>query len=228
MLLVGGFSRDLLFTPAPSFLRHSILTAMTLIGSQDLALKSRPNLFTHSLSPLSTEHLSSGNVTIHWQQAIKRRVILASGAIPHVCRFGDNRISGVGGMSCPLSWMASQARPVALFISPRPTPAAQKPTAEEVIGLTVVSGTDVEGPVGDAVASAEELIDTSAVTVSNIPGDPGNSGEHIGTSAVDEYDMTEEEEDNGTASTTLEEVDGGIGTMHIAVGNVVIVGSPPE
>ncbi|KAJ8895395.1 hypothetical protein PR048_000727 [Dryococelus australis] len=33
---------------APSFLRRSIFTSITLIGSQDLGVKSRPNLFTHS------------------------------------------------------------------------------------------------------------------------------------------------------------------------------------
>ncbi|KAJ8884332.1 hypothetical protein PR048_016189 [Dryococelus australis] len=32
--------------PTPSFRRHSILTSITLIGFQDLAVNSRPNLFT--------------------------------------------------------------------------------------------------------------------------------------------------------------------------------------
>ncbi|KAJ8871257.1 hypothetical protein PR048_027563 [Dryococelus australis] len=36
--------------PAPSFPRRSMLTLNTLNGSQDLAVKSRPNLFTHSLT----------------------------------------------------------------------------------------------------------------------------------------------------------------------------------
>ncbi|KAJ8865990.1 hypothetical protein PR048_033514 [Dryococelus australis] len=36
--------------PAPSFQRRSMFTSLTLIGSQDLAVKSRPNLFTHSLT----------------------------------------------------------------------------------------------------------------------------------------------------------------------------------
>ncbi|KAJ8873266.1 hypothetical protein PR048_026900 [Dryococelus australis] len=43
MPLVGGFSRGSLISPRPSFQRRSI----TLIGSQDLNVKSRPNLFTH-------------------------------------------------------------------------------------------------------------------------------------------------------------------------------------
>ncbi|KAJ8885785.1 hypothetical protein PR048_011985 [Dryococelus australis] len=34
--------------PAPSFLRCFTFTSTTLIGTQDLAIKSRPNLFTHS------------------------------------------------------------------------------------------------------------------------------------------------------------------------------------
>ncbi|KAJ8866273.1 hypothetical protein PR048_032116 [Dryococelus australis] len=35
-------------SPTSSFRRCSILTSITLIGSQDLAVKSRPNVFTHS------------------------------------------------------------------------------------------------------------------------------------------------------------------------------------
>ncbi|KAJ8866252.1 hypothetical protein PR048_032095 [Dryococelus australis] len=49
MSFVGGFSRGSPVFPAPSIRRHSIFTSITLIGSQDL-VKSRPNLFTHSLT----------------------------------------------------------------------------------------------------------------------------------------------------------------------------------
>ncbi|KAJ8875036.1 hypothetical protein PR048_022926 [Dryococelus australis] len=48
MLLIGWFSRGSPVFPALSFRRCSILTSITLIGSQDLAVKSRQNLFTHS------------------------------------------------------------------------------------------------------------------------------------------------------------------------------------
>ncbi|KAJ8875341.1 hypothetical protein PR048_023236 [Dryococelus australis] len=44
MPLVGGFSQGSSVSPSPSFRRYSI----TLIGSEDLDVKSRPNLFTHS------------------------------------------------------------------------------------------------------------------------------------------------------------------------------------
>ncbi|KAJ8894947.1 hypothetical protein PR048_000254 [Dryococelus australis] len=44
----AGFLGDLSFPPAPSFQRCSIFTSITLIGSQDVAVKSRPNLFTRS------------------------------------------------------------------------------------------------------------------------------------------------------------------------------------
>ncbi|KAJ8881189.1 hypothetical protein PR048_017662 [Dryococelus australis] len=47
MPLVGGFSRGSPVSLAPSFRRSSIFTSITLIGSQDLAVKSRPNIFTH-------------------------------------------------------------------------------------------------------------------------------------------------------------------------------------
>ncbi|KAJ8870360.1 hypothetical protein PR048_029381 [Dryococelus australis] len=49
----GGFIGDLQFPPALSFRRFSVLTSVPLIGSQDLAVKSRPNLFTHSLTSSS-------------------------------------------------------------------------------------------------------------------------------------------------------------------------------
>ncbi|KAJ8873909.1 hypothetical protein PR048_024745, partial [Dryococelus australis] len=48
MPLVGGFSWGSPVSPAPSFRCCSILTSITLIGSQDLAVKSSPNLLTHS------------------------------------------------------------------------------------------------------------------------------------------------------------------------------------
>ncbi|KAJ8895326.1 hypothetical protein PR048_000651 [Dryococelus australis] len=48
MPLNGGFSRVSRSSLAASFRRCSILTSITLIGSQDLALKSRPNFLTHS------------------------------------------------------------------------------------------------------------------------------------------------------------------------------------
>ncbi|KAJ8891139.1 hypothetical protein PR048_010653 [Dryococelus australis] len=49
MPLVGDFSRGSPVSPAPPFRRCSILISITLIGSEDLDVKSRSNLFTHSL-----------------------------------------------------------------------------------------------------------------------------------------------------------------------------------
>ncbi|KAJ8893419.1 hypothetical protein PR048_006010 [Dryococelus australis] len=46
MPLVGGFSRGSPVSPAPSFRCRSIFTSITLIGSQNLAVKSRQNLLT--------------------------------------------------------------------------------------------------------------------------------------------------------------------------------------
>ncbi|KAJ8881210.1 hypothetical protein PR048_017684, partial [Dryococelus australis] len=47
MTLVGGFSRGPSVSTALSFRRRFIPTLITLIDSQDLAVKSHPNLFTH-------------------------------------------------------------------------------------------------------------------------------------------------------------------------------------
>ncbi|KAJ8871644.1 hypothetical protein PR048_027971 [Dryococelus australis] len=52
MPLVGGFSGGSSVSPALSFRRCSILTSITLFGSQDLDVKSRPNLFTSLHSSL--------------------------------------------------------------------------------------------------------------------------------------------------------------------------------
>ncbi|KAJ8893903.1 hypothetical protein PR048_006504 [Dryococelus australis] len=49
MPLVDGFSRRSPVSPAPSFQCRFIFTSITLIDSEDLNAKSRPNLFTHSL-----------------------------------------------------------------------------------------------------------------------------------------------------------------------------------
>ncbi|KAJ8892570.1 hypothetical protein PR048_005151 [Dryococelus australis] len=57
MLLVSAFSRGTPVSPAPSFWRRSILTSITLIGSQDLTVKSRRNLFTHSLGLADADYI---------------------------------------------------------------------------------------------------------------------------------------------------------------------------
>ncbi|KAJ8882508.1 hypothetical protein PR048_014319 [Dryococelus australis] len=49
MPLVGGFSRGSPVSLAPSFQRRSIFTSIIVLCSHDLSVKSRPNLFTHSL-----------------------------------------------------------------------------------------------------------------------------------------------------------------------------------
>ncbi|KAJ8895725.1 hypothetical protein PR048_001063 [Dryococelus australis] len=46
MPLVGGFSQGSLVSPVLSYRHTTILTSITLSGSQDLNVKSRPNLFT--------------------------------------------------------------------------------------------------------------------------------------------------------------------------------------
>ncbi|KAJ8875313.1 hypothetical protein PR048_023208 [Dryococelus australis] len=46
--LIDGSSRGSPVSPTPSFRRRSIFTSNTLIGSRDLAVKNRPNIFTHS------------------------------------------------------------------------------------------------------------------------------------------------------------------------------------
>ncbi|KAJ8872173.1 hypothetical protein PR048_025775 [Dryococelus australis] len=59
MALVGESSRESPASPAPSFQRRSILTSITLIGSQDLAVKSHPNLSTQLHSQISLPLVTS-------------------------------------------------------------------------------------------------------------------------------------------------------------------------
>ncbi|KAJ8891143.1 hypothetical protein PR048_010657 [Dryococelus australis] len=56
MLLVGGLSWGSLISPALSFWCRSILTSIILICSQNLAVQSHPNLFTHSAWPTGNLH----------------------------------------------------------------------------------------------------------------------------------------------------------------------------
>ncbi|KAJ8872816.1 hypothetical protein PR048_026432 [Dryococelus australis] len=58
MSLIGGFSRRSPIFPSLSFRRRSILTSITLIGPQDLAVKSSPNLFPSLQSATSSEGFS--------------------------------------------------------------------------------------------------------------------------------------------------------------------------
>ncbi|KAJ8885942.1 hypothetical protein PR048_012148 [Dryococelus australis] len=58
MPLFCGFSRGSPVSPALVFRRYYILTSISLIGSQDLAVKSCPNFFTHSHSNREIEQIS--------------------------------------------------------------------------------------------------------------------------------------------------------------------------
>ncbi|KAJ8874376.1 hypothetical protein PR048_025224 [Dryococelus australis] len=55
MSLVGGSSRGTPASPAPQFRHRSILNPIAHIGSEDLAFKSRPNLFNHSIHGFFTK-----------------------------------------------------------------------------------------------------------------------------------------------------------------------------
>ncbi|KAJ8865933.1 hypothetical protein PR048_033456 [Dryococelus australis] len=60
--MIGGFSRGSPISPAISFRRCSILTSITLIGSQDLDVESHPNLVTN---PLFTVDEADGIIALH-------------------------------------------------------------------------------------------------------------------------------------------------------------------
>ncbi|KAJ8890889.1 hypothetical protein PR048_010398 [Dryococelus australis] len=95
MPLLGGISRGYQVSPALSFQRCSILTSITLIGSQDLDVKRRPNLFT-SLRCLYYSARQPPGLT--WFLAAVRRFygtvtdLTARTTLPPV-RYADNTVS---------------------------------------------------------------------------------------------------------------------------------------
>ncbi|KAJ8870962.1 hypothetical protein PR048_027264 [Dryococelus australis] len=86
MPLIGRLSRGSPASPVPSFRRRSICTSFTLIGSQDLAVKSRPTFFTlHSQILVDKRILSSAGMKGREQREIPektRRPAASSGTIP--------------------------------------------------------------------------------------------------------------------------------------------------
>ncbi|KAJ8874070.1 hypothetical protein PR048_024911 [Dryococelus australis] len=190
-----GFLVDLPFPPPLHFGTALCRPCFTLITSQDLCLELAPSWvsdFPFCQSGHTTDILEDSTIFVARMPSSWPR---------HIGSHSKYRLEKAGS-NCRTLVRHTDA----LDHSAIGTCAGEK----EVVGHTVVSGTVVDGPIGDAVASAEELDDTFAVPVLNIPEDPGNSGRHLGASAVDTDDMTEEEE----VDVTSEEVDGIAGTPH--------------
>ncbi|KAJ8895983.1 hypothetical protein PR048_001324 [Dryococelus australis] len=78
MPLVGGYSRGSpVFSLALSYRRCSILSSITLIGSQDLDVNSRPNLFTHFFRGLErTNRPSEGGLCGQANSPNIRKIVL--------------------------------------------------------------------------------------------------------------------------------------------------------
>ncbi|KAJ8882438.1 hypothetical protein PR048_014246 [Dryococelus australis] len=68
MALLSGFSRGSLVSPSLSLRCRSTLTSISLIGSQDLAVKSRSNIFT--LHSLATAALMSPSITEYFRSVV--------------------------------------------------------------------------------------------------------------------------------------------------------------
>ncbi|KAJ8874047.1 hypothetical protein PR048_024887 [Dryococelus australis] len=91
MPLIGGFSRRSPVSPALSFRRRSIFTLIPLIGSKDLAVKSRPNLFTH---PRHTRDVFSKLERAPPTEAIRAR--LPAGSLSEIRMWKSCRNDAVG------------------------------------------------------------------------------------------------------------------------------------
>ncbi|KAJ8867801.1 hypothetical protein PR048_031606 [Dryococelus australis] len=71
---VCGFSRGSPFSPAPSFQCCSILASITLDGSEDVHVKSRPNLFTHYSLTIRSSPIEFSESLGYSEDATGRRV----------------------------------------------------------------------------------------------------------------------------------------------------------
>ncbi|KAJ8881621.1 hypothetical protein PR048_018107 [Dryococelus australis] len=180
MPMVGGYPRRSTVPSALSFRRCSILSSITLIGYQDLVVKeqpkSLPSLFNHYVcyhNPREQSVVNSRSKSL--REAQDQGIAGHIDCIEEPSRHSPGVISGYHGEKSS-GWSGQELSETSMSL-------AIQLFLEQII----------DGPVDDAVASVEELYDTSAVAVSNILEDPGNFGGHIGTSAADADDVTEEE-----------------------------------
>ncbi|KAJ8865625.1 hypothetical protein PR048_033145 [Dryococelus australis] len=114
--LVGGSSRGSPVSPAPSFRLCSVLTSITLIGSQGLAVKSRPNLFTHSpFISLGSPPLWCGRNALPFGKFCVEWRVPRCGVVEMPCLSGSFVLSGESpAVSHPL-WCGRNALPFGKF-----------------------------------------------------------------------------------------------------------------
>ncbi|KAJ8891634.1 hypothetical protein PR048_004162 [Dryococelus australis] len=100
MPLVGGFSRGSPIHTGLSFRCCSILTLVSLIGPQYLAVKSRPNLFTHSLAcslsarPAADLAPSSGRTLGGSNCSVNNKLVPTSGERADTTFRADTKLGG--------------------------------------------------------------------------------------------------------------------------------------
>ncbi|KAJ8878872.1 hypothetical protein PR048_019471 [Dryococelus australis] len=121
MPLVGWFSRGSPIYPALLLQRRSTLTSITIIGYQDLDVKSRPNLFTHSFNNIlyigacPTENIPGRHVFVFAERGGDFVVLLCSPTplpyILHPPRPGVIQLShSVHLVTCPFVLGLGQVR----------------------------------------------------------------------------------------------------------------------
>ncbi|KAJ8867993.1 hypothetical protein PR048_031802 [Dryococelus australis] len=109
MPLVGGFSRGSPVSPAPSFRRCSIFTSITIIGSEDPAVKSRPNLFTPSLLHKAEEYITCHRYTQDDENSTRHFSALRLVAMAHSMCVALYRLSTILLPGLPLMETAMHA-----------------------------------------------------------------------------------------------------------------------
>ncbi|KAJ8871462.1 hypothetical protein PR048_027779 [Dryococelus australis] len=99
--LVGGYSRGSPVSPAPSFRRSSIFTSITLIGSKDFAVRSRPNLFTPS--HLTIPEFVLGHLEhVSFQYASDDQLLSTPALVFHYSEASRRVLGGCDGSGVPL------------------------------------------------------------------------------------------------------------------------------
>ncbi|KAJ8889275.1 hypothetical protein PR048_008773 [Dryococelus australis] len=87
--------------PAPSFRRRSIITLNTLTGSRDLAVKSRPNLFSHRLDTCETIIRTCTEICFRFSN---NKIIVSPLKVPSVHAEGREQL-GAGTRHAGSAWL---------------------------------------------------------------------------------------------------------------------------
>ncbi|KAJ8889556.1 hypothetical protein PR048_009055 [Dryococelus australis] len=169
--MIGGFSRGSPVSPAHSFRRCSILISLTLIGSQDLDVKSRPNLFIHVFNTdrleveafkiVTRDSYENGGQKCLCCVTAQLLPLAASPLAWHAtvtslpaavsCPDNTRRTASTGGVACPAPFATYSSLSLSVAVS---NPANLRPAAAYTGGVWL----SVDKQAGYCTASADDAV----------------------------------------------------------------------